>query len=343
MNIQKNISLKKYSTIRLGGNAEYLSEAKSLSDLHALLAWTRQTDCPYIVIGSGSNIVWQDKGYNGLVIVNKIKGTTIKEVGGTNIAYFTFGAGEEWDSAVKKTVNMGYSGLEKLSLIPGTVGAAPVQNIGAYGAELKDTLSSLRAYDNLKHDFVTLTNQQCEFSYRSSIFKTNQKGRYIIVSVTVKLHKADNQPPFYSSLEQYLDQYNITDYSPSSIRKAVIAVRRHKLPDPSMVANSGSFFANPIVTSKVFTPLKRLHPDIPHWPMASDKIKLSAAWLIEQAGFARGFKDNQTGMALWKNQALVLVNEKAKTTADLIKFRDTIIAKVQDRFNITLEQEPELI
>lgn len=329
--------------MRLGGNARYLSTADTAEDLARLILWSKQQSIAFVTIGDGSNIIWQDSGFPGLVIVNKIKGSATRQIGGTNTALFTFCAGENWDICVKQTVKQGYSGIEKLSLIPGTVGAAPVQNIGAYGSEIKDTLVSVRAYDTNSDTFVTLDNDQCKFGYRKSIFNHQHRGRYIIVSVTLKLTKTNPKPPFYKSLQDFLDQNKITEYSPQVIRKAVISIRNSKLPNPSLVANNGSFFGNPIITNNQAKAIIKQYPDAPHWLVGSSKTKLSAAWLIEQSGFNKGYSDEQTGMGLWKDQALVLVNNNAKSTDDLLRFKQKIVNTVNNKFGITLNQEPELI
>ncbi len=342
MDIQSNVSLKNFSSMRLGGDARYLVQINGINQLTEALTWAEQHSINTITIGAGSNIVWRDSGFGGLVIVNRIRQWQVQEIGGSNTALFTMGAGENWDDSVRKTVEMGYSGLENLSLIPGTVGASPVQNIGAYGTELKDTLVSVRVYDKKQHLFRTLSNKQCEFAYRNSCFKSSQKGRYVIVSITCKLHKQNQKPPFYESLQKYLNDKKITSYTPKNIRKAIISIRESKLPDPDKVANNGSFFANPIINKTQAIKILAKYPDAPHWETANG-IKLSSAWLIEQAGYKKGHQDSETGMALWKNQALVLVNEKAKTTNDLLIFRQKIMDAVYDEFNIKLQQEPELI
>lgn len=329
--------------MRLGGEARYLSQANTVDELKELIEWADRTNMPFIVIGGGSNIIWEDEGFQGLVIVNKIKDFNVRQIGGTEYTLFTFGAGENWDDSVRKTVDMGYSGLEQLSLIPGTCGGAPVQNIGAYGRELKDVFVSCRAYDHEIKDFVTLTNEQCHFGYRSSIFKNYERGRYAIVSITVKLKKGNPGPPFYEALQKYMDDFGIHEYTPLIVRNAVIAIRTAKLPDPKDVANTGSFFANPFVDNATFQPILKAYPHIPHWPASNGLIKLSAAWLIEQAGYKRGHRDTETGMGLWKNQALVLINENAQSTANLHIFKQKILNAVRTKFGIILEQEPELI
>lgn len=343
MNIFENISLRDYSTMRLGGNARFFAIAKTTDELIELLAWAENTKTNYLVIGGGSNIIWQDKDYDGIVIINKIMFYTKQKINGTDTALFTFGSGENWDESVKKTVEQGYCGIEQLSLIPGTVGAAPIQNIGAYGKEIKEVLVSVSAYDKTIKKIIDLTNAQCEFSYRMSCFKASQKGRYTIVSVTLSLKKQNPKPPFYDSLQTYLNENKIDDLTPAIIRKAVIAIRKSKLPDPFKVANNGSFFANPIISNHRAKAILSQSPNAPNWPTQDGKTKLSAAWLIEQAGFTKGYYDAETGMALWKNQALVFVNINAKTTSDLLKFRQKILSSVYKKYNIRLAQEPELI
>jgi UDP-N-acetylmuramate dehydrogenase len=228
-----------------------------------------------------------------------------------------------------------------LSLIPGTTGATPVQNVGAYYQDISDTLVSLRAYDMQKHDFVTLTKAECDLAYRSSRFKTKDHGRFFITSVTFHLEKRDSQPPFYPSLQQYLDDHHITDYTPQAIREAVIAVRSAKLPDPAKVSNCGSFFANPMISKEKLEELQTTYTNIMHWP-AGDRFKIPAAWLVQEAGF-KGVHDEETGMASWPTQAIVLVNEHAKSTADALKFKKKILDAVEKKFGITLEQEPQIL
>lgn len=326
--------------MRLGGLATYLAEATSESDIKKLADWANSKKLPIITVGEGSNIVWRDEGFTGLIIVNRIRGIKIIDED-EDSCVIEFHAGEKWDEAVAYSVKKNLSGIEFLSLIPGYVGAAPVQNIGAYGGELSNTLFSLRAYDTRQKDFVEIKNDSCTFSYRSSKFKTVDKHRYIIISIKLRLSKASAQPPFYEALQKYFDENGINEFSPAKIREAVIAIRRAKLPDPSKVANNGSFFTNPIIEKPKMEELSQKYPEIKGWPYGN-KFKISAAWLVDEAGF-KDFKDKETGMATWHAQALVLVNERAKTTGDLLIFRNKIIAKVHALFGITLEQEPELL
>lgn len=340
MNIQENVDLKAYSTMRLGGKTRYLTEASGEDDVKKLADWAKNKNLPIIVVGQGSNIVWRDEGFEGLIVVSKITGRKILD-DNNQTTQIEIGAGENWDAVVAWAVEKKLSGLEFLSLIPGTVGAAPVQNIGAYGAELSEVFVSLRAYDTVVQDFVTLEKQVCGFSYRSSRFKTTDKHRYIITSIILNLSKTTPKSPFYEALENYFAEHKITDFSSKSIRGAVIAIRNSKLPNPAKVANNGSFFINPIIETAQFEKLKEKYPEIKGWPHG-DKTKLAAGWLVETAGF-KGIKDQETGMATWPAQALVLVNEHAKNTADLLAFKQKILSKVHEMFGIVLEQEPELL
>lgn len=323
--------------MRLGGTARYACEITSEADLLEALTFVEVNKLPYRVIGSGSNIVWKDDGYAGLLIINKIESFEVLPDGMS----VKIGAGTNWDAAVEKSVEIGLSGIEFLSLIPGTAGATPVQNVGAYGKEIKDVLTSLRAYDTHQKEFVELSCEDCQFHYRTSRFKTHDAGRFIITSITLLLTNRPPEPPFYESLQKFLIEHGVVDFTSQSIRDAVIAIRQSRMPDPTKVANNGSFFANPVVTARQFTQLQVAHPSIVGWPV-NDGVKLAAGWLIEQAGF-QDFHDTETGMATWATQNLVLVNEYAKTTADLLKFKQKIIAAVQEKFAVALEQEPELL
>jgi UDP-N-acetylmuramate dehydrogenase len=341
MKFAENVSLAKYSTMRLGGQARFLCEAKSTQDVQQAYAWAQSQSLPVIMIGRGSNIVWRDEGFGGLVIVNKIMGREVISEDSHN-ATVKFYSGENWDKAVEWTVDKKLSGIEYMSLVPGTAGAAPVQNVGAYGGELSDTLLELEAFDSKINSNVKLQNHDCYFSYRSSRFKTADKGRFFITSLTLTLSKTNPAPPFYETLQKYLDENSITEYTPKSIRKAVIDIRNSKLPDPEKVANNGSFFTNPVIENVNFQRLRLTYPDIKGWHTTDNKVKVSAAWLVERAGF-KGVKDEQTGMATWPVHALVLVNERARSTADLLAFKQKIVGAVQHYFGITLEQEPELL
>jgi UDP-N-acetylmuramate dehydrogenase len=339
--IQENVSLSKYSTMRLGGPARYLSEVKKDIEIPELINWARSSQLPIIMIGRGSNIVWRDEGFNGLVIVNRIMGRQVLKEDNHSVLV-KVGAGESWDKLVDWSVGKKLSGIEFMSLVPGTVGAAPVQNVGAYGGELSQTLLELEAFDTKINALTRLQNHDCAFSYRTSRFKTTDKGRFLISSITLSLRKTNPVPPFYEMLQKYLDDHEIDKYTPKTIRQAVIAIRQSKLPDPEKVANNGSFFTNPIIDQTRYATLQRTYPDIKAWSMPDGSVKVAAGWLVEKAGF-KGARDEQTGMATWPYQALVLVNEHARSTADLLAFKQKIVTAVQTMFGITIEQEPELL
>ncbi len=342
MNIQQNVPLKDHSTMRLGGTAAYLTEITSRRELTEALAWAEaQSNLPVIMIGGGSNIIWRDEGFPGLVIVNKIMRFEEQQEDDENY-YVTIGAGEDWDSVVARVTEKGMTGIEALSLIPGTAGATPVQNVGAYGQEIADTLVSIEAYDSQLKQFVTLPAADCAFSYRSSRFKTTDRGRFYITALTLHLIHGNPQPPFYRALQAYLDEKGLTNPTPQLIREAVIDIRRSKLPDPAVVANNGSFFANPIIDAELFSQISTDHPGMPNWPTEDGRYKIPAAWLLERTGF-KDVHDAETGMGTWPGQCLVLVNEHAPSTAALLAFRQKIIDTVRQQFNITLEQEPEIL
>jgi UDP-N-acetylmuramate dehydrogenase len=341
MNIQQNVSLTAYSTMGLGGSAAYLADVTSRMEVLEALSWAQQQKLPVIMIGGGSNIVWKDEGFPGLVMVDKIMRYEVFEEDETNV-YLTIGSGENWDSVVERSVAAGLTGIEALSLIPGSAGATPIQNVGAYGQEISNTLTTVEAFDTQVGDFITIPGSDCGFGYRMSRFKTVDRGRFFITGLSLHLTRGNPEPPFYGSLQTYLEAAKITEFTPAVIRDATIAVRSAKLPDPAVIHNTGSFFANPIVTEDQYNYLAENYDPVPHWSVGTGSIKLSAAWLIEQAGF-KDVHDNETGMATWPKQALVLVNEHAKSTADLLKFKQKIVEAVLTKFNITLVQEPELL
>ena len=260
------------------------------------------------------------------VVKEDIYSTTIK-----------IGAGESWDTAVARTVQMNLSGIEAMSAIPGTVGAAPVQNIGAYGQEVSETIVSVEAYDTLNDAFITLQQADCEFNYRHSIFRGSEKGRYIITSVTFEFSKNQPAPPFYDSLQQYIDEHSIQLITHQSIRDAVIEIRKDKLPDPAVKPSAGSFFKNALIEQWELTDIQKNYPDIKAYDMGTGKFKVSAGWLIEKCGFKNQLVH---GMRVNEKNCLVLINESATGYNDLAEARDEIINRIRDTFHIQLEQEP---
>ncbi len=339
--VQEHVSLAQYSTMRLGGETAYLVEIHSRDDLKEAFQWATEKQLPMRMIGGGSNIVWRDEGFPGLILVNRILG--YDDYVSLDSHFITVGAGEIWDTVVGRGVAAGLTGIEALSLIPGTAGATPVQNVGAYGQEIAQTITSIEVFDRTTGQLTTVPTEACGFSYRHSNFQTEYRDRFFITAITLHLTAGNPFPPYYNAVEKYLAEHPVDGpVTPRVIRDAVIAIRQAKLPDPAEIANNGSFFANPIIDGKKFIELIDTYPTMPNWPTEEGRVKIPAAWLIEQIGY-KDKHDAVTGMATWPAQPLVLVNEHAKSTADLLAFRDEIISAVQARFKITLTQEPELL
>lgn len=342
MEITENVALSNYSTMRLGGIAQYLVEVRNRAELKEAYTWAKSRELPVIMIGRGSNVIWRDEGFPGVVVVNRITGYDDYAEDALS-HYVTVGSGENWDSVVARTVASGLTGIEALSLVPGTAGATPVQNVGAYGQEISQTITSIEALDTTTGQLVNIPAEACGFGYRKSKFQTEYRDRFFITAITLHLTAGNPMPPYYSAVQQYFEQHPPAGtVTPQVIREAVIAIRQAKLPDPDVVANTGSFFANPIVDDGTLTDLRTDNPFMPYWPLEGGGAKIPAAWLIEQVGF-KDVHDAETGMATWATQPLVLVNESATTTAQLLTFRNKIIKAVQDTYNITLKQEPELL
>lgn len=336
MDIHTNIPLKNYTTMKIGGNARFMTDVRTPDEVAEVCRNAKKQNLPVFVLGGGSNIIVHDEGFNGIVLHNRIPGFEIvaDEPGQVTIKV---GAGENWDDVVGRTVDMNLSGIEALSAIPGTAGAAPVQNIGAYGQEIADTIQSVEAYDTATDTFVTLSSSDCGFSYRHSIFRGDAAGRYVITSITIRLYKTAPQPPFYAAIQKYFDEHGITLYTPQVVRDTVIAIRADKLPDPKVTPNSGSFFKNAIVEAWQLTDLKKQYPDIPTYDMPDGRFKIPTGWLIEQTGL-KG--TTMHGMRVHDKNALVLINESATSYNDLAAAREEIMGAVRDKFRITIEQEP---
>lgn len=336
MDIKTDIPLAEYLTMKIGGTADYFTSITSVEQLKEAIGFAQTRSLHFFVIGGGSNIIDHDEPYNGLIIHNKLKGFEIvSDTPQTTV--IKLGAGEIWDDVVRRSVEMNLTGIEAMSAIPGTCGGAPVQNVGAYGQEISDTMLSLEAYDTQTNQFVELSSEDCEFSYRHSIFRGWAFGRYIITSITIELYKSAPQPPFYAALQKYLDEAGIEDYTPQTIREAVVAIRASKLPDPVMQPNSGSFFKNSMVEKWQIDELLPTYPEMPHYEMPNGKYKIPTGWLIEQTGVKGSLV---SGMRINPANALVLINESATSYKDLADAREFIINSVRDMFNITIEQEP---
>lgn len=336
MDVRTAINLKPYTTMRLGGDARFMAVATTLEEVRSLYATAKQQNLPVFVLGGGSNMLVRDEGFDGIVLLNRLKGFEIVNQTGVTTTV-RVAAGEIWDEVVARTVQMGLSGIEALSAIPGTAGAAPVQNIGAYGQEVADTIITVEAYDATTDQFVTLSSDECQFAYRHSIFRGEGAGRYCITAITLELYRAMPKPPFYSALERYFDEHHITQFTPQVVRDAVIVIRSEKLPNPAVKPNAGSFFKNAVIDRWQAEELLREYPTMPHYDMPGNRVKIPTGWLIEQAGMKGRVLH---GMRVHDKNALVLINESASGYADLAAARQEIIQAVYDMFHIQIEQEP---
>lgn len=336
MDVHVNIPLKNYTTMQLGGPARFMTEVHTSADVGPVCKNALAQNIPIFVLGGGSNVLAHDEGYNGLILRNRIPGFEVvaDDPAGTTIKV---GAGENWDEVVRRTVEMGLSGIEALSAIPGTAGAAPVQNIGAYGQEISETLVSLEAYDIKADQYVVLQNADCNFSYRNSIFRDTAAGRYVITSITLRLSKNAPKPPFYQAVQDYFDANGATFFTSQIVRDAVIAIRKDKLPDPKEKPNVGSFFKNAIVEDWQLNDLKANYPDIPTYDLPDGRFKVPTGWLIEQTGLKGQLLH---GIRVHDKNALVLINESATGFNDLDAARQEIMGAVRDTFRIKIEQEP---
>jgi len=335
--IQENISLKEHNTFGVDAFAKYYANIENEKQIVQLFEKEDVLTVPMLILGGGSNILFT-RDFPGLVLQIKLEGIKVKKAG-TDI-FITAGGGVVWNDLVKFCVSHDFAGIENLSLIPGTVGAAPVQNIGAYGVELMDVFESCQAYDLLEKKIVRFDKEACEFSYRDSFFKREGKGRYIITEVTLKLSTIPKLNISYGAVQSELQHREITHPTIQDVSKVISDIRVSKLPDPSTIGNSGSFFKNPIIEYKQFENLQSVFSDIVYYPIQSGKIKLAAGWLIEQCGW-KGLKVGNTGT--WKNQALVLVNNGNATGREVYEFSETIIKSVYEKFGVFIEREVNII
>ncbi len=292
---------------------------------------------PILPLGGGSNVILHDD-FPGLVIHINLKGQEVVAEDDECI-YLKVAAGENWHDIVVSSLHQHMWGLENLSLIPGSVGAAPIQNIGAYGVELETVFYELTAIDIVSKMPITFTREACDFSYRNSAFKQHLKDRYIIIDVTFKLNKIPNVNLSYPALQDYLISRDCQNATPQEVSDAVCALRRSKLPDPAEIPNVGSFFKNPIVSATDFERIKRQHPHIVAYPVGSNQMKLAAAWLIDQAGW-KGHQSN--GVAVHTEQALVLTNPAKLCAREVLLLATKIQVSVQEKYGVTLEIEPRL-
>jgi UDP-N-acetylmuramate dehydrogenase len=334
--IQTNVDLYPVNTFGIHANARYFASFQSIEELNKLLM--NGPKAPVFILGGGSNILLT-KDFDGLVLKNEIKGIEVVSES-ENEVFIKAGAGENWHEFVLYCINHGYAGLENLSLIPGSVGASPMQNIGAYGVEIKDVFHSLEAYHIDSREIHTFDKNACEFGYRESVFKRKFKGQYVIQSVTYRLSKQPNLNTSYGAIESQLKNMGITTPTIRDISTAVIAIRSSKLPDPKVIGNAGSFFKNPVVDQSVVDEILKNNPDAPNYPSEPGKRKLAAGWLIEQAGWKGKTLDH---CGVHKLQALVLVNYGGATGEQIFRLSSDIIADVEVKFGVRLEREVNIL
>ncbi|WP_443944729.1 UDP-N-acetylmuramate dehydrogenase [Pedobacter sp. AW1-32] len=335
--LQENISLQPYNSFGINVNGRYFAEIANVQDLNNLFEHPLTQHLPLLILGGGSNILFT-KDYDGLIIKMSIKG--IQHEITTKQVLVKAGAGEIWNDFVQYCVQNDFAGVENLSLIPGTVGASPIQNIGAYGVELKDVFESCEAYEIETGKIKTFTYDDCNFGYRESIFKNTLKGQYIITNVTFRLSSTAQINTSYGAIETELEKREIKSPNIKDVSEVVSYIRVSKLPDPSTIGNAGSFFKNPVIEKHEFADLVAKHPDVVHYPTPDGRIKLAAGWLIEQCGW-KGKIIGETGT--WKNQALVLVNHGRATGKEVFDFSAQIIDSVKSTFGVTLEREVNIL
>jgi UDP-N-acetylmuramate dehydrogenase len=338
MLVSENVLLRPYNTFGINAQARYFTSFTELQQLQAVLQDTRWQSSPHMILGGGSNILFT-KDFDGLVLKNELKGiSVIKE--DDDYIYVKAGAGENWHRFVMYCIEHNYAGLENLSLIPGNVGASPMQNIGAYGVEIKDYFHELEAWHLHDHTLVTFNNADCAFGYRESVFKRQYKGQFVILSVTYRLLKKPRFNTSYGAIEQELQRMGVNGLSIQAISQAVVNIRSSKLPDPAEIGNAGSFFKNPTVDAAQYTSLKSAHPDVVAYPVDNGHYKLAAGWLIEQCGW-KGFRKGDAGVHA--KQALVLVNYGQASGQEIYHLSQQVLDSVKEKFGVELEREVNIV
>ncbi len=332
----ENASLANRNTLRVDARATLLAEIRDASKLPELLDFPAVRNGRLLVLGEGSNVLFTGD-FDGTVLAIETRGVQVESDGDS--ARIAVAAGERWDDFVRWTLGHGYAGLENLILIPGTVGAAPIQNIGAYGCEVAEFIESVEAWDLRERRVVTLDHATCAFAYRDSLFK-HEPGRYIVTAVRFVLPRSRPLRTDYAGINEQLARMGVDKPAPFHVAEAVVHLRTSKLPDPAVIGNAGSFFKNPIVEAALADTLKREHPGLAVWPQLDGRCKISAAWMIEAAGF-KGIREGDAGIS--NRHALVLVNHGKATGPQLWTLAQRVMLGVHDKFGVTLEPEPVVI
>ncbi len=338
MQVLENYSLKSLNTFGIDVNAQFYASFSNVTDLKTLLEQVGND--AHLILGGGSNILFT-KDYNGWILKNNIVSITKIDESDEEI-WVKVGAGENWHSFVLHCIEQEWAGIENMSLIPGVVGAAPIQNIGAYGVEQKDVFVELSALNKQTLEVETINATQCKFGYRDSIFKTSAKGKYVILDVTYKLSKKPALNTSYGAITEVLNAKGHHNPTIRNISDAVIAIRQSKLPDPNEIGNAGSFFKNPVISEKAFQNLLKVEPEAKYYPLDNEEYKIPAGWLIEYCGF-KGMTKEGKDIGVHQNQALVLVNYGNGKGTDLLDLSQEIIDTVNERFGIELEREVNVV
>lgn len=336
MSFEKNYDLSTLNTFGIKSSAEFFAAFRSIAELDTLISNLPKE--PLMLLGGGSNILIT-KPIEGTVLHNRIEGIEILEET-EDVVMVRVGAGEVWHDFVMWAVNNNYGGVENLSLIPGSVGASPMQNIGAYGVEIKDVMQNLEAYHLPSGEIHTFSNDACKFGYRDSVFKRYLKGGYVIISVTFRLSKVPKLNLDYGAIRDVLQERNITQPSIKDVSDAVIHIRQSKLPDPKVIGNAGSFFKNPAVEKEKYATLQLKYPNVPCYPLNETHVKVPAGWLIEQAGW-KGKDFGNYGVH--DKQALVLVNRGGASGQEIFDLSTKILEDIQEKFGIELEREVNVV
>ena len=342
MTPREGVGLASYTTLGVGGPARWFVEAADESAMRAALHWARERGVRLRVLGGGSNLVVADAGVDALVVRVGLRGVTSRQAGGA--VEVTAAAGEPWDDFVRLTVERGWAGLECLSGIPGLVGATPMQNVGAYGQEVSDTITRVRALDTHGGEIAEVPAAECGFAYRDSAFKRREPGRFVVLAVTYRLTAGGAPALRYADVERHLAERGIADPRLADVRESVLAIRRAKsmvidASDPNR-RSCGSFFTNPIVDAAALPGVQARtgEPAMPRWPQPDGRVKLSAAWLIERAGFRRGQREGAVGLST--RHALAIVAHDGARAADVLAFADRVQRTVAERFGVALTPEP---
>lgn len=334
--VQPNVSLREYTTFHIGGPAEYFVAVTDVSELGRAVAWAQAKKVPITILGGGSNVLVSDEGVRGLVIHNMIIGRDVEERG--DEVLLTVGAGEAFDKIVAFSVEKGWWGLENLSCIPGSVGATPIQNIGAYGMEIQTRVAFVEAYDPRNDSVVQFDAEACTFGYRDSFFKHKEGKRYIVTRVAYRLSKTPNPILHYRDLALWKESHARAEMPAlSAIRDAVCEIRSKKFPDWNVIGTAGSFFKNPIISEPQFKALLKKYPDLPGHPMTEHEVKVPLGWILDHVLDVRGYREGNVGT--YEGQALVVVNHGDATAAELETFARSLTQKVFDATHIVVEWE----